>query len=269
MHEPLAGLPEGVYSGLRTFPGGRFLELGAHLARAERSAHALGYSLAGEREALLDALQRVVDEAAPTDLALRFDLLAAPAELDGVAARVWIAAAPLEPLPERFLEEGVGVQRAPGLVRDRPVVKTTSFVLRRRPYPLGRQEAFESLLLDPAGRVLEGSSSSFFVLREGRLETAGSGVLEGVTRAVVLRLAGQLGLETRLEAPRADGVGGWSEAFLTSSTRAVVPVVEVGGERVGDGRPGPWTRRLRELYAAYAEREARRARDPSGARRRP
>ena len=260
MHEPLAELPEGVYSGLRTFPGGRFLELEAHLARAERSARAMGYSLAEEREGLLDALQQVADEAAPVDLALRFDVLAEAAALDGVAARAWIAATPLQPLPEPFLEQGVAVQWARELVRERPLVKTTSFVLRRRPYPLGRQEAFEHLLLDPLGRILEGSSSSFFVVRDDRLVTAGGGVLEGITRAIVLRLADRLGLRTLLEAPAAEEVGRWSEAFLTSSTRAVVPVVEVAGERVGGGRPGPWTRRLREAYVAYAEREALRAR---------
>jgi branched-chain amino acid aminotransferase len=268
MHEPLADLPEGVYSGLRTFPGGRFLELEAHLARAERSARAMGYSVSDEREGLLDALQQVADEAAPVDLALRFDVLAEAAALDGVAARAWIAAAPLQPLPEPFLEQGVAVQWARDLMRDRPLVKTTSFVLRRRPYPLGRQEAFEHLLLDPQRRILEGTSSSFFVVCDDCLLTAGGGVLEGITRAIVLRLADRLGLRARLEAPAAEDVGHWSEAFLTSSTRAVVPVIEVAGERVADGRPGPWTRRLRESYAACAEREARRARDAAPTRAR-
>jgi len=261
MHEPLAGLPDGVYSGLRTFPGARFLALEAHLDRAERSARALGYSIAAERAALVRALQQVADEAAPVDLALRFDVLAEPAELDHVRARTWIAATALEPIPAHFLAQGVAVQWARELSRERPLVKTTGFVRRRSPYPLARQDAYEHLLSDPAGRILEGTSSNFFVARAGRLVTAGEGVLEGITRGIVLELAAQASIEIDLEAPRADQLAHWQEAFLTSSTRGVVPVVAIGGERVGDGRPGPLTARLLASYREHAEREARRACD--------
>jgi branched-chain amino acid aminotransferase len=269
MHEPLAGLPEGVYSGLRTFPGGRFLALEAHLDRAERSARALGYSIEGEREALVDALQRLADEAAPRDLALRCDVLAEPFALDGVSARTWIAAVPFEPVPGHLLRSGVGVGVARELARDRPLVKTTSFVLRRRPYPLGRPEAYEHLLLDGHGRVLEGSSSNAFVVRAGRLVTAGAGVLEGITRGLVLELARGLDIEVVLEAPALDGLASWQEAFLTSSTRAVLPIASVESEQVGSGCPGPLTTRLREAYLDHAARAARRARGAPGAGRTP
>jgi len=258
MHEPLRDLPEGVYSGLRTFPGGRFLALQAHLDRAERSARALGYSIADEREALMTALQRVADEAAPLDLALRCDVLAEAAELDGVLARTWIAAVPLEPVPERFLLEGVGVDWARDLTRDAPLVKTTAFVLRRRPYPLARQDVYEHLLVDSIGRLLEGTSSNVFVVRAGRLVTAGAGVLEGITRGIVLQLAADLGIDVVGEPLPSGEVAQWEEAFLTSSTRAIVPITAVGGQPIGSGRPGPMTARLRAAYVEHAAREARR-----------
>jgi branched-subunit amino acid aminotransferase/4-amino-4-deoxychorismate lyase len=259
MHALLAELPDGVYSGLRTFPGARFLALRAHLDRAERSASALGFSFESERGALVAALQRTADEAAPVDLALRFDALPEPAELDGVRARLWIAAAALEPVPRRFLEEGVGIQWTRELFRERPLVKTTAFVRRRHPYPLARQDAYEHVMLDAQGRALEGTSSNFFAVRGDHLLTAGEGVLEGITRAIVLELAPLRGLRIDLDPPRIAQTGSWTEAFLTSSTRGLVPIVACGGERIGDGRSGPHTRALLEAYGEHAEREARRA----------
>lgn len=259
MHALLAELPDGVYSGLRTFPGGRFLALAAHLDRAERSARALGYSFQAERDHLARALQRVADEAAPVDLALRFDALPAPAEIEGVRARLWIGGAPLEPVPQRFLDEGVGVQWTRELAREEPLVKTTAFVRRRHPYPLARQDAYEHVMLDAEDRALEGTSSNFFAVRGDLLLTAGGGVLEGITRAIVLELALQRGMRIERTPPASAEAGSWSEAFLTSSTRGVVPIVSFGGTRIGTGQPGPHTRALLEAYNRYAEREARRA----------
>jgi branched-chain amino acid aminotransferase len=259
MHALLSELPDGVYSGLRTFPVARFLGLTAHLDRAERSARALGYSFQAERDALLRGLQRVADEAAPVDLALRFDVLPAPTEVEGVRARLWIGAAALEPVPQRFLDEGVGVQWTRELARERPLVKTTAFVRQRHPYPLARQDAYEHVMLDAEGRVLEGTSSNFFAVRGDRLLTAGGGVLEGITRAIVLDLAARRGMRIELDAPPSSQAATWSEAFLTSSTRGVVPIVACGGARVGAGKPGPHTRALLDAYSDYAEREARRA----------
>jgi branched-chain amino acid aminotransferase len=259
MHGPLADLPNGVYSGLRTFEGGRFLALDAHVARAERSARTLGFALGADRGLLLRGLQQVADQAAPELLKLRFDILPEPAVLGGVRARLWIAAATYVPVPRRYLDEGVRVEVAADLVRQHPLVKTTDFVLRRRPYPLETGEAYEHLLVDSAGGILECTSSNFYAVRAGRLVTAGAGVLEGITRGLILDLvrAGGVPIDTR--APRLDGVDGWQEAFLSSSTRGLVPVVNVAGKRVGDGRPGPLTTAWRLAYDEMAERDARRA----------
>jgi branched-chain amino acid aminotransferase len=259
MHAALAELPNGVYSGLRSFPGGRFLALDEHIARAERSARALGFELGAQRAILLRGLQSIVDAAAPGDLKLRFDLLREPFELGGVAARLWLASSPFTPVPAGFLEQGVRVEVAEHLVRATPLVKTTDFVLRRRPYPLETQGAYEHLLVEREGGCLECSSSNFYAVEGGRLVTAGAGVLEGITRGLVLRLAREAGLPIELRAPRLAQASTWSEAFLSSSTRGLVPVVDVAGARVGDGRPGPWTRRLTRAYDECAEREARRA----------
>jgi branched-subunit amino acid aminotransferase/4-amino-4-deoxychorismate lyase len=112
-------------------------------------------------------------------------------------------------------------------------------------------------LVDGRGRLLEGTSSNFFGLRDGVLHTAGTGVLEGVTRSALLSLAAGLGLPVALEPVHRDSIAELDEAFLSSSTRSLVPIVNVAGAAVGDGTPGPVTRRLLAGYRELVEREAR------------
>ena len=92
-----------------------------------------------------------------------------------------------------------------------------------------------------------------FAIQDGVLVTAADGVLEGVTRRLVLALARGRGIETLLERVPLARFRTVSEAFLTSSTRGLVPVVRVEQETLGDG-PGPVTRALMSDYAVLEAR---------------
>lgn len=256
MHDAFDDLPVGVYSGLRVYDGVRLLRLDLHIARTRRCLRDLGWPDLDE-VGLRSALHELCSAYGRPSARLRFTALAAPVQRGGGEGRTMIAISPLEAAREEITREGVRVEFVPELRRDRPEIKTTDFVVERRPYPLGTQEAWEHLMLDGEGRILEGTSSNFFGLRKGVLITAGEGVLDGVTRHIVLELASALGLETRMEAIPASEVGDLDEAFQTSSSRTLVPIVNVAGTPLGDGTPGPVFRRLLEAYAAYAEREAR------------
>jgi D-alanine transaminase len=107
------------------------------------------------------------------------------------------------------------------------------------------------------GRVTEGTSSSAFILDENgviRTQPLGHHILPGVTRRAVLRLAATEGvrLEERpfavAEALRA------REAFMTAASAFVLPVVEIDGAAIGDGRPGPVARAFRDLYIDEARK---------------
>jgi branched-subunit amino acid aminotransferase/4-amino-4-deoxychorismate lyase len=76
-------------------------------------------------------------------------------------------------------------------------------------------------------------------------------MLEGITRKIILRLVGDLAVPLLLEAPNLSNLPELDEAFLSSSSRGIVPVVGIAGQRIGDGRPGPVTRRLQEAYESY------------------
>lgn len=111
-------------------------------------------------------------------------------------------------------------------------------------------EAQEALLVDAAGRVTEGASSNVFAVRGGVLETPplAAGILAGVTRARVIAIASDLGVPFREQALPLETLQGADEAFLTSTVREILPVVQVGDRAIGTGAPGPLTARLHRAF---------------------
>ena len=105
------------------------------------------------------------------------------------------------------------------------------------------------------GAVTEGSSSTaFIVTKDGRLVTRplSTALLPGITRAAVMRLSAETGLTVEERLFSVDEAHAAAEAFSTSASAFVMPVVAIDGRPIGDGVPGPVARRLRELYIAMA-----------------
>lgn len=116
--------------------------------------------------------------------------------------------------------------------------------------------ADEVLFVGPGGEVREGGSTTFLVVRDGVLVThpLDRRILPGVTRKAVLAVAPGLGLPVDETPPLLADRAAWQEAMIASTLLGVQPIVRLDGEPVGDGDPGPWTRRL---AAAVAEHERR------------
>ena len=257
VHDLLDCLPLGVYSALRTFQHERFLWLDAHFDRTERSMAQLGWTNHLDRDALRKALYSSVREYSLAESMVRFDVLREPATIQGATAEVFIALSPFVPVPEAFLHDGVRVELAPHLRRESPLIKTTEFVRRRRPLPLSTKDRYEGVLLDDEQRVLECSSANIAFVRGKTVIAAGDGVLEGITARVLRKIASSAGLEwsdRRLPLAELSDV---DEAFLSSSSRGVVPIVQVESTPIGNGKVGPHTRALLAAYYAFAEREAK------------
>jgi branched-subunit amino acid aminotransferase/4-amino-4-deoxychorismate lyase len=251
IHDLPAALPFGVYTAFRTFEHNQFLELQAHLVRLVQSMALSGWSYVLDQNRLRQALHAVCTAYPGKEARVRVDVLAGPATLLGSMARELVTLAPYAPLPERAYREGVGVAVAARLQRADPLIKRADFVRARRDVLPDDPTVHEYLLRDEAGHLLEGSSSNFYGVRAGALWTAGEGVLEGITRRIVLRLAAELAIPVRLEAPLLGDVPRLDEAFLSSASRGVLPVVAIGARSVGNGRPGAVTGRLLAAYRAY------------------
>ena len=257
VHTLLADAPPGIYSALRSYPGRRFLRLGAHLERCRLSIERAGWDTPFDLHTLVRSIDRAAQAYVGGEFRVRLDLLEQPTQRGGIVTQALLALAPHHPVPAEIMRQGARLALAPaGLRRPAPLVKYTEWVSARSVCDTLAGEAYEYLLLDEEQRVLEATSANFYLVTEGTLVTAESGILEGITRQIVLELARHGGLEVELRRPTLDDVARSDEAFITSSTREIVPVTVVATTPIGSGEPGPVTERLRALYREYAAAHA-------------
>jgi D-alanine transaminase len=115
--------------------------------------------------------------------------------------------------------------------------------------------AYEAILIKD-GYAIEGSSSNFMAVIDGEIRTYPqcNYILGGITRDMVLDLARQLGYTVREAGIPADALDRCSEAWVTSTTSEVMPVIEIDGKPVGNGRPGPVAAALSEAYTKLSQR---------------
>ncbi len=107
----------------------------------------------------------------------------------------------------------------------------------------------EALMLDPDGTVAEGSGENIFIVRKGVIKTPPVlGILEGITRDSVMRIAMDLGLEIKEEKISRDELYIADEVFLCGTAAEITPVREVDRRTIGLGRPGPITTKLQEIF---------------------
>lgn len=253
IHDLFDDLPIGVYTALRTFDHNKFLHLEDHLERIDQSMAILGWDYRLNRIGLREALHQVTTNYPLTDARVRIDVLTRSAPNLGAGSRELIALSPFEPIPESFYSQGVKVDLVRQLSREKPLVKKAEFVLRRRKFLAESPQAYERLMADDQGYILEGTTSNFFGVRDGCLRTAGQAVLEGIARKIVLNMAAELQLPVRLEPVSIEELARLDEAALSSSSRAIIPIVQIGEQTIGNGRPGPITAQLLAAYNAYVK----------------
>lgn len=256
---------EGVFETFRAY-GSHVFRRDDHIRRATAGADVLGFEL--------DA--SVLSEAVEATIAANLDAL------DGQDSVVRLTATPGQldpdaPWPSRTVEgptivvtshplavdddlhrEGVSATAVPWS-RELPSVKAVSYLsaaMARR--QAQAQGAYEALLTDDRGHVLEGASSNVFAVTRGTLVTPplSAGLLAGVTRSVVLEVAAADDLTVEERPLTLADLTTADEAFLTATTREVIPLVRVAGQRIGTGRPGPITQAIHEGYRATVRRES-------------
>lgn len=247
----------GVYSVLRTFGHNRFLYLEHHLARTVTSMRLLGWDYDLNEERLRQAIHTICTAYPFAEMRLRIDILAEPVPAAGVESRELLALMPFVPLPATYYTEGVSVGLASGVGRANPRIKTADFANVRKRYAGREIKDYEELMVNDQGEILEGLSSNFYAVTDGRLHTAGSGILEGITRKIILDLATQLNISVCLEPVRIEQLARLQEAAISSSSRGWLPVVKIDEQMIGDGRPGPVSQQMITAYNSFVEREAK------------
>ena len=259
-------MADGVYE-VTTVIDGKLIDFDGHFTRLQRSLDELGIENPMDRDAWLEVHRQLVDQNALDQGMIYLQVTrGAPGDRDFVF-----------PDPETTKPTVVlFTQSNPALV-DSPKAKKGIKVITIDDIRWGRRDIKTVQLLYPSmgkmmaikqgaddawmvqeGCVTEGTSNNAYIIKDGRIVTRAlsNDILHGITRAAVLRFAqeAQMPVEERSftveEAMQAD------EAFVTSASTFVMPVVEIDGARLGTGAPGPLALRLREIYIEESRKAA-------------
>lgn len=151
----------------------------------------------------------------------------------------------------RWREAGASVITLPDLRWQRCDIKSINLLANCMAAQAAAEAGcVEALLVADDGTITEGSHTSIFAVQDGRILTTplSPHILPGITRGLVVRLAEQAGIPITEARVRRDQLAHVSELFLTGTTSEVLGITRVDGDPVGDGQPGPVTRRLYETY---------------------
>src|SRR5215207_1057601 len=234
--------PDGVYTVTNTYHRTRVLKFDAHLDRLEDSARRQNIPLRLDRAWLRAALRQIIEVSGYGDVRFRITVP------QNAPDQMILTLEPFVPPPAEVYENGVHCEIVREGRRTNPAAKTTDWMHNRASI----QHAFapgvyEGLLLSEDESILEGTGSNFYGICGGALYTAGTGVLPGIAQQIVLEIAPQI-VPVKREAVHAADLARLDEAFITSASRGIVPVVDIDSTPIGDGKPGAITKALRSAY---------------------
>jgi len=256
---------DGVYETLRTYDR-RPLLLGPHLARLRVSAGRLGIEIPASDAELRERLRALLERAGHNDSFIRLIVSRGVGDISYNFGRVKgptivMVVKPFEAYPESHYSEGialvvVAVRRNHPLALD-PAIKSCNLlnnILAVR--ETQARGAHEAILLNDHGDVAECASSNVFAVRGGSVLTPplSAGILAGITRAAVIDIGREIGLEVREPTMTVSDLLGADEVFITSSLKEVTPVRTIDGRTIGAGRPGPVTQKLLQAFRAALPR---------------
>lgn len=166
--------------------------------------------------------------------------------------------------PSWWYEKGVhmiiaDLRRLPKKVLD-PNLKSGNYLSNVMAHHQAKKVgAFDAILLNMRGYVTEGTTNNIWMVRKDRVITPPleAGLLEGITRSSLLTIGKKHGIEMVEDNFTADELKSAQEAFLTSSTREIVPITKIDDERIGQGVPGPMYLKLHQIYREFVRESLR------------
>ena len=263
---------EGVYEVIRTYGGELFL-VGRHFRRLRASASMITLDVGIPDRALEGIVHETIAayRAGAGDAASGQEVLARILVTRGIGEMSYdptksphpslvVIVKPLVPPPASAYERGVAVSLV-SVVRNHPAsvdprIKSNNLLnnVLAMQEALRRGPSFEAIMRNFRGELSECSQSNLFLVKDGTVRTPAldTGLLAGITREFVEEVAVETGIPTADVVLRDDDLFGADEAFLTSTSKEIVPIVRVDDRVIGSGRPGPVTLRLLEAYRLKA-----------------
>ena len=257
-------LGDGVWEGLRVHQG-RIAFLDQHLDRLFEGAKAIAMDIGLSREALVGRLYETLDANAMTEgVHIRLMVTRGIRSTPYQDPRVVISPATIVIIPEykealpATVEQGISlftvhVRRGDPAVQDPKLNSHSKLNCITACIQAAQAGADEALMLDPHGFVATCNSTHFFIVRRGEVWTStGDYCLGGITRANVIQLCRETGIEVFEKNFSLTDVYGAQEAFVTGTFAGLVPVRKIDGRHISDAR-GPMVERLQQLYKARIE----------------
>jgi len=256
---------DGIFEGIRVY-GGRVFKLAEHIERLYKSARAIMLGISMSQVDMANAVEETVRKNNAVDAYIRLIVTrgAGPMGLDPFGCRtptVIIIVTDIQLYPKEMYERGIAVVSVPTrrMSADmlEPRVKSLNYlnnVLAKT--EASRSGCLEAVMLNAQGYVAECTADNIFMVTGGRLLTPPPhmGALDGVTMRTVLELAEGLGINNGFSPLTRYDLYTANECFLTGTGAELMPVVEVDGRKVGDGKPGVVTQRIRKAFRELIER---------------
>ena len=250
---------DGVYE-VSTVLGGRLIDNRAHLARLARSLDELSMAPPCSDEDIVAAQERLVAENALDEGLLYLQVTRGVAERDFAWPTNPTSSLVMFTQEKRVVdspaaERGIAVVTLPDLRWKRRDIKTVALLAQSMAKQAALDAGADDAWMVEDGFVTEGSSNNAWIVTgERTLKTRhlGNEILAGITRAAVMRFAAEADYRVE-EAPfSVEEAKAAREAFVTSASAFVMPVVRIDDTTLGDGRPGPVARALRKIYVDAA-----------------
>lgn len=254
---------DGVFEGIRVYSG-RVFELAAHLRRLYESAKVIRLNIAMTVEAMAKAVEETVKANGISDGYIRLLVTRGIGSL-GLnpftckEPQVIIIADQIQLYAKELYEKGMKIICA-ATQRNHPLslppqVKSLNYLNNL----LAKMEAIDSnvheaIMFNHMGFVAEASGDNVFIVRDGAVLTPPpqAGSLEGITRGIVMKLAAEMGMKVIEENLTRFDLYVAEEIFLTGTAAEVIGVVDVDSRPIGNGKPGPITKKLSEAFFKYA-----------------
>lgn len=255
---------DGVFEGIRVY-NGKVFEFDAHIDRLYESAKAIRLTIPMDKPVLMDAVEKTVEANGIVDGYIRLIITRGIGDL-GLdpflcgKAGVIIIADSIQLYPEELYEKGMKIISAT-TVRNHPLsippqVKSLNYLNNI----LAKIEAVDSgvpeaIMYNHEGYVAEATGDNVFIVKDGIVCTppVQAGSLDGITRAVVMRLAKEQNIEVVEKNLTRSDLYVSDELFLTGTGAEVIGIVDIDGRIIGNGKPGPVTKLLREKFFEYAQ----------------
>jgi len=253
-------LADGVYEVVPVIQG-KMIDVVPFLERFDHSLGALQLSWPMSKDACLEMLERMIEKNNLKEGGIYMQVTR------GVAPRIFEFPKDIAPtfmaftfeksiVESRDAQHGVKVVTVEDIRWKRRDIKSIALLGQCMAKEQAvAQGAYEGWMVEK-GYVTEGTSSSAYIVKDGVIITKplSHEILPGIRRKLILEYAPKYGIKVEQRAFTPEEAYGADEAFLSSATTMIYPIIEIDGKKIGEGKPGEITRRLREIYLQEAMR---------------